>query len=245
VPPPPANTQATHFHEVFRPRSATQPSRATIPARYLPGSCCVVTLTTRPDAFLPQRSPWCSFNQARSRGVNPSELYLTEIAIASRRGIPSCDWQPTAVDRQKSLLLPHLPEIGRHKTNSSNGPRRARPSRIRGAVRFRRFRHRCLSGLASGVSSLCRLGPPSPDFSTCDVPGSLGFHPPWGIPLPDAWPLGCRAGLTTKRQLRMRPRQISLPNYIRACIRSASSCIPGRHPHGHHTLCLEFQRAGK
>jgi hypothetical protein len=35
---------------------------------YLPGSRCALTLTMRLGALLPRRSPWCPFNQARSRG---------------------------------------------------------------------------------------------------------------------------------------------------------------------------------
>jgi hypothetical protein len=64
----------THFHEVSRPRSATFPSRATTPELCLPESCCVFTLTMRLDALLPQRPPWCHFNQARSRGTTLQSL---------------------------------------------------------------------------------------------------------------------------------------------------------------------------
>jgi hypothetical protein len=53
-------------------------------------------------------------------------------------------------------------------------------------------RHFCQSGLASGVCSLCRLGPPPPDFSTRGTPCSLGFHPPWGTPLLRLDLDGCR-----------------------------------------------------
>jgi len=54
--------------EVLRPLSATQPSRSTTPRPFLPGSRCALTLTMRLGAFLPRRPPWCTFNQARSRG---------------------------------------------------------------------------------------------------------------------------------------------------------------------------------
>jgi len=53
-------------------------------------------------------------------------------------------------------------------------------------------------GIAAAAASLQGFHPsvgwgaPSPDFSTCGVPGSLGLHPPWGIPLPYPWPHGCR-----------------------------------------------------
>jgi hypothetical protein len=52
-------------------------------------------------------------------------------------------------------------------------------------------------GIAAAAASLqgfhpsAGWGTPSSDFSTCGVPGSLGLHPPWGIPLPGPWPLGC------------------------------------------------------
>jgi hypothetical protein len=90
----------------------------------------------------------------------------------------------------KPALFSHLPKIGSHRTSSSNEPVKARPSWIRGARRFRRFRHCCQSGLASGVSSLCRLGFTVAGFLHVRHPGSLGLHPPWGIPLPSL-------GLTT------------------------------------------------
>jgi hypothetical protein len=54
-------------------------------------------------------------------------------------------------------------------------------------------------GIAAAAASLqgfypsAGWGAPSPDFSTCGVPGSPGLHPPWGIPLPGPWPLGCHA----------------------------------------------------
>jgi hypothetical protein len=44
-----------------------------------------------------------------------------------------------------------------------------------------------------GFSPFVGWGTLSPDFSACSVPGSPGIHPPWGIPLPDPWPLRCRA----------------------------------------------------
>ena len=60
-----------------------------------------------------------------------------------------------ATDRSRTDIKPalflHLPKIGSHKTSSSAVPAKARPSWIYGARRFRRFRHCCRSGLASGV----------------------------------------------------------------------------------------------
>jgi hypothetical protein len=80
-----------------------------------------------------------------------------------------------ATDRSRQtlslLLFLHLPKIGSHKTSSSAEPAKARPSWICGARRFRRFRHCCRSGLASGVSSLCRLGH--------TVAGFLHVRRPW------------------------------------------------------------------
>jgi len=64
-------------------------------------------------------------------------------------------------------------------------------------------------GIAAAAASLQGFDPsagwgaPSPDFSTCGVPGSLGLHPPWGVPLPKPWPSGCRArSHDRQRQLR-------------------------------------------
>jgi hypothetical protein len=74
----------------FSAPSATHPPRSTTPRLCLPGSSCALALTMCLDAFLPQRTPWYPFNQARFRG-DPSELYLAEIADTSRCRFPSCD----------------------------------------------------------------------------------------------------------------------------------------------------------
>jgi hypothetical protein len=67
--------------------------------------------------------------------------------------------EPTAVGQTLGLLCPRTSSrLAVAKTNSSDRPIRAYPSWIYGAWRFRRYRHCCRSGLASGVSSLCRLG---------------------------------------------------------------------------------------
>jgi len=58
-------------------------------------------------------------------------------------------------------------------------------------------------GIAAAAASLqgfhpsAGWGAPSPDFSTCGVPGSPGFHPPWGIPLPSLGLSAAALGLTT------------------------------------------------
>jgi hypothetical protein len=129
------------------------------------------------DALLPRRTPWCPFNQVHSRGSNPSELYLAKIVTVSRCDIPSCDWQPCRVQQTKSLLRSRLPETGHppgltprpgHEVRSLSDPWRL--------PRFRRMWHCCHCGLASGVSSLCRLGSLPADFSAPDSAlALLGF----------------------------------------------------------------------
>jgi hypothetical protein len=58
-------------------------------------------------------------------------------------------------------------------------------------------------GIAARAASLQGFNPsagwgaPSPDFSTCGVPGSHGLHPPWGIPLPSLGLTVVELGLTT------------------------------------------------
>jgi hypothetical protein len=177
--------------------------------------------------FRPTTVSLVSFQPGTLSGRDPTELDLTEIAIASRRGIPSCDWQPTAVDRHKACFQTHLAEIGRPTTCSSNGSRKTRPSRLRGAGRFRRCRHCCRSGLASGVSSHCRLGR--------TVAGFLHVRRPW---LP--W-VSSSLGHSPSRSLASRLTQATsrstydgserrVHGYRGGSARSASSRIPGRYP---------------
>jgi hypothetical protein len=49
----------------------TQPTRRDPPppSVCLPGSRCVLALTTCLDALLPRRAPWCPSNQVRPRGI--------------------------------------------------------------------------------------------------------------------------------------------------------------------------------
>jgi hypothetical protein len=66
-------------------------------------------------------------------------------------------------------------------------------------------------GIAAAAASLQGFNPSAgwgtspPDLSTCDVPGSLGLHPPWGIPLPEPRPCGCL------RLLSRAPQQLRTP----------------------------------
>jgi hypothetical protein len=104
-----ARTRRAHALPRFlHPHSATHPLRSTIPGPCLPGSRCVTALTMCLDALLPRRTPWCPFNQVRSRGEGPSELDLTEIVTLSRCDIPSCDWHPSRVqsDIKPTALAP-------------------------------------------------------------------------------------------------------------------------------------------
>jgi len=70
----------TSSHEVLRPLSATQPSRATTPGLCLPGSSCVLALTMRLDALLPGPVSLVFFQPGALTGFHPSEHDLTEIA---------------------------------------------------------------------------------------------------------------------------------------------------------------------
>jgi hypothetical protein len=103
-------------------------------------------------------------------------------------------------------------------------------------------------GIAAKAASLQGFDPsagwgaPSPDFSTCGVPGSLGVSPPWDIPLPDPWPRGCHE--------RPDGRPATTPN---AAFTDTVAAAPARPPLafregtlcGHRTLCFKFQRTGK
>jgi hypothetical protein len=142
----------------------------------------------------------------------------------------------------KACFVLHLPKIGSHKTSSSNGPLKIRPSWIYGAGRFRRFRHCCRSGLASGVSSLCRLGNTVVGFLHVRRPwlswasSSLGHSP--------SRALASRLSPTASRPLATTPHA-RVRHESEGSMRSASSGIPGKHPLGHRTLCFKFQRSGK
>jgi len=55
-----------------------------------------------------------SFQPGAPTGQRPSELYLTEIAYASQRSFPSCDWLSRRFKQTLGLLI-GTPEIGRRE----------------------------------------------------------------------------------------------------------------------------------
>jgi hypothetical protein len=146
--------QRLYSPEVLHPHSATHPSRFTPPGLCLPGSRCALALTMCLDALLPRRTPWCPFNQARSRGV-PSELYLTEIATPLGGTSPLAIGFPTAVadSRPAYQHLLHAPStrLAVIRPALRTNQRVTCPSRAYGACALSAHRHRCRSGLASGV----------------------------------------------------------------------------------------------
>jgi len=85
-------------------------------------------------------------------------------------------------------------------------------------------------GIAAIAASLQGFHPPvgwdtsSLNFFTCDSPGSPGFHPPWGIPLPSLGLTADALGLATASASSTPPR---LPEG-KGRERSASSRISGR-----------------
>jgi hypothetical protein len=97
------------------------------------------------------------------------------------------------------------------------------------------------SGLASGVLSLCRLG--------CTVAGFLHVRRPWlswassSLGHSPSRTLASRLSRSVSRLTRRLPMHASAAKQRQQG--SASSCIPGRHPFGHRTLCFKFQRSGK
>lgn len=137
-------------------------------------------------------SPAC-FNRARSRGstlqsltwqesprlsatASPLAIGSTAFCVARRcrtwRGLPGPGCPSASIDANFTGRLPRwsfrsIPG----SSGSSTAP--ARPARQAPLTRRR--------GLASGVSSPCRLGPPRPNLSGARRPGSPGFRPPWGL----------------------------------------------------------------
>jgi hypothetical protein len=127
-----------------------------------------------------------------AHGTKPSELHQSEIS----RCLPS-NASPLAIgDRPLQQTQGLLFRTSRDWPPKGLVPRtdHRRPVPLVSAVllALSAHRHFCQSGLASGVCSLCRLGPPPPDFSTRGTPCSLGFHPPWGTPLLRLDLDGCR-----------------------------------------------------
>jgi hypothetical protein len=149
-----------------------------------------------------------------------------------------------ATDRSRQtlslLLFLHLPKIGSLGLAPRTNQLRLVPlgSMVRDAFGA--------LGIAAAAASLqgfypsAGWGSSSPDFSACDVPGSLGLHPPWGIPLPSLGLTAVALGLTTASV----SSECALP-CGRVSIRLASSGIPGKRPLWHRTLCFKFQRARK
>jgi hypothetical protein len=186
-----------------------------------------------------------SFQPGALSGRHPSELDPTKIGHRLSAGLPL---MRLATDRRTTDIKPAFyctsPKLAVIRQAPRTSLERLVPF---GSVVLGAFGAVGIAAAAAslqGFSPFVGWGTLSPDFSACSVPGSPGIHPPWGIPLPDPWPLSCRA----------QPRYLdgnsecclSQKNSNRST-RSASLGIAGRHPHqeGHRTLCFKCQRAGK
>jgi hypothetical protein len=126
------------FPEVPRPHSATHSLRSTTPRRFLPGSRCVLALTMCRDAFLPQRAPWCPFNQVRSRDFALQSLTEQRSSRLLSLDFPSCDWLTPCRVKQTLSLLRTPPRNWPSVRNRLIG-RKAEadhPSRITGVTRL-------------------------------------------------------------------------------------------------------------
>lgn len=173
-------------HEVSRPLSATQPVEPPFPGLPPPGHVA--------SPHFPRASTPCSrtglpglFQPGALSGFGPSELSRAGIAppldgtSPLAIGLRMVAWPGDAGPRVVSPVpdvRPGLPvrtsPVGcpvwsfRSIPGSSGSlTAHARPSRQDPCPRRR--------GLASGVSSPCRLGPPRPNFSGARRPGSPGF----------------------------------------------------------------------
>jgi hypothetical protein len=131
-----------------------------------------------------------SFQPSALTGCMPFRALPSRDRLASRRNIPSCDWLSDRLSRHKptpSICFDTRLRLAVTKTwlIEQTYLRNICPSQVPGVLALLAQRHSCKSGLASGISSLCWLeravGKISPP---CGRPGSLGIHPPWGIPLP-------------------------------------------------------------
>jgi hypothetical protein len=181
-----------HSHEVSRPHDATDPPRSTTPELFLLGSRCALALTMCLGAFLPRRAPWCPFNQVRPRGRPFRASPVRDMCCLPSSASPLAIGKPTAsADTRPAFSAPH--EIGRPKGwflgRTTEGPSL---SLQRCFVRFRRIGISARAASLQGFAPSHRLGPPPPDFSACGTLCSLGFHPPWGAPLPRLGLSGCR-----------------------------------------------------
>jgi hypothetical protein len=135
-----------------------------------------------------------------------------------------------ATDRSRQtlgLLSPRTsPGLAVTRTSSSDKPRMTYPSWILSAWRFRRIGIAAAAASLQGFNPSADWGAPSPDFSACGVPGSLGLRPPWGIPLPESRPQRLQHAL---RELRHNPT-CSSTRKGRDRKRLASSRHFGAHP---------------
>jgi hypothetical protein len=248
--------------EVSFPLDATQPRRATTPGVASSGSCCVPAVPAGLDALLPSRSPRC-VSTGRALGVLPSEHDLAGIAHASRRRLPSCDWQVASRSGRTGRPAGRLPVrrarapspfgFGAWPGRCTSGLPALRASRILGipsafatdsglGVR---------NGLAARVSSPCRLGvrhrastaPASSRLSW--VSPSLGPSPsrPWP-PGPPHPPFALRRGPPRRpRDRRPGPRlaPAGRDSPVRPPLRYfLEMTLPGSFP-----CTPEFQRTGK
>jgi hypothetical protein len=174
-------------------------------ARSLPRFCAPTALPTRQDPHTPGRLParvtlrprayhaprrltpsassLVSFQPGAPTGHCPSERYLTEIADASQRSFPSCDWLPTALADTRPAFL-RTPEIGRHEDVLIERAFWAVPLGWMVLQALSAHRHLCQAASLQGFHPSAGWGHPPPDFSTCGTLALLGLHPPWGIPLP-------------------------------------------------------------
>jgi len=93
-----------------------------------------------------------------------------------------------ATDRSRQtlgLLSPRTsPRLAVTKTGSSDTSLKLCPSWIYGAWRFRRIGIAAKAASLQGFNPFAGWGAPWRISSRDDVPGSLGLHPPWGVPLP-------------------------------------------------------------
>jgi len=196
-----SRTNGRTLCEVFRPRSATHSPRSTTLGLYLPESRCVLALTMCLDALLPRRAPWCPFNQARSRGV-ALQSFTEQRSLPPLGGAsPLAISVPIQTDTRPAFSS-HLPKIGSPKTTHRTDQLRPVPlgSMVLGAFGAVGIAARAAS--LQGFNPSADWGAPSPDFSACGVPGSLGLRPPWGIPLPESRPQRLQHAL---RELRHNP----------------------------------------
>jgi len=197
-----------------------------------------------PRRFTPSADSLISFQSGALSGRRPSELNLAEIALPLGTTSPLAIGEPTTVGQTLGLLSLAPPQDWpATRAGSSNSPVKDYPSWIASAWRFRRYRHCCRSGLASGVLSLHRLGRTVAGFLRVQRPwlswasSSLGHSPS------RTWAYATVALALTSNPTA--PHASRLP-FGSARMRSASSRhfgaipVPGSGP-----CASEYQRAGK